>query len=53
MSNEGAQAVRPDMMERLDTTTAAAEATARGIRILGMLSGALTTDRAQWFSDAQ
>ena len=53
MSNEGAQAVRPDMMERLDTTTAAAEATARGIRILGMLSGELTTDRAQWFSDAQ
>jgi len=53
MSNEGAQAVRPDMMERLDTTTAAAEATARGIRILGMLSGELTTDRAQWFSGAQ
>ena len=53
MSNEGTQAVRPDMMERLDTTTAAAEATARGIRILGMLSGELTTDRAQWFSGAQ
>lgn len=53
MSAEGAQAVLPQISERLGTAAAAQEATARGTRILGMLTAELTADRAPWYAGAE
>ncbi|MEI2719914.1 MAG: Zn-binding domain-containing protein [Gemmatimonadales bacterium] len=52
MSAEGSQAMLPQVVAELGTEAAAADATGRGERILGMLADELTPERAPWYPGA-